>query len=90
MIDSHCEAVCRIGAEAQLDPVRTIVRVDAADFHAPFAARGLERAAVEVDKKLVCVGNNRRDGASKPYLYNHGRILCIFVASARGEYCSGN
>jgi len=90
MVDSHREAVRRIGAEAQLDPVRAIVRVDAADFQTPFATGRLECAAVEVDKKLVCVGNKRRNGASKAYFSNHARDQCKCGTSAGLTYCSVN
>jgi hypothetical protein len=89
MVNADSEAVGRFGAQTQLDPVSGVVRVDAADFDAPFASRRFEFGTVEVDKKLVRVGNSRRDGPNEADFSSHADELCKFSASMRHAFRAG-
>ena len=67
--------------QAQLDPIVRVVRVNAADLDAPRATGGIELGAVQVDKKLIRVGNGSRDAASQADFSNHAQYLCKFSTS---------
>ena len=81
MVDSDGKAIGRIGMEAQLDPVARVVRVNAADLDAPRAAGRFQLGAVQVDKKLVSVGNAGRDASGQADFSNHAPRLCKSGAS---------
>lgn len=83
MVNAYGQAVRRIRAKTQLDPISGLVRVDAADFDAPGAARGFELGAVEVDKKLVRIGYGRRDGPNEADFSSHVGRFCKFSTSMR-------
>ena len=81
MVDTDGKAKRRLGMQAQLDPVASVVRVNAANFKAPAAAPRLQVGAVEVDKKLVRVGYSGRNATSEADFANHVLGLCKFGAS---------
>jgi len=67
--------------QAQLDPVARVVRVNAADLDAPHAAGAVELGTVQVDKKLVRVGNSGRYTRGQADFSDHVRNLCKFSTS---------
>ena len=85
VIDADREPERGVGVEAQLNPVAVVVRVYAADFDRPFPVRSVDDGAVEVDKKLVGVGNSGRNGSCEADFANHESERCKFGASKRHE-----
>lgn len=86
MVNADGQAVRRFRAKTQLDPVPGVVGVDAADFDAPCPPRRVELGSVEVDKKLVRIGNSGRYGANEADFSGHGNQLCKFSASMKQAF----
>jgi hypothetical protein len=86
MVNADGQAVGRFRAKTQLDPVPGVVGVNAADFNAPCPPRRFEFGSVEVDKKLVRVGNGGRYGANEADFSSHGKELCKFSASMKQAF----
>ena len=90
LIDADGETVRRVGTKAQLNPVPIVVGVDAAHFDRPSALRGFEHGAVEVDKKLVGVGNRCRGSSCEADFSNHvGERVQIWCLEARRDRRNG-
>ena len=83
MVNVDGQPVARIGMQTQLNPIVSVVRVNAADFDAPGSAGRFELGTVEVDKKLVRVGYSRRDGARETNFSDHAQRSCKFSTSVK-------
>jgi hypothetical protein len=61
--------------------------MNATDFDAPLAVRRLEYGTVEVDKKLVGVGNSGSDRTSEADFSSHVCWDCKSSASMKHQRC---